>query len=59
MKKIVLQKSNSLLTLLHNLMCSLSKTFKQNIDLYLDIITNMFNNTITECNFPNPLQLRQ
>ena len=30
-----------------------SKTFKQNIDLYLDIITNMFNNSITECNFPD------
>ena len=34
-----------------------SKTFKQNIDLYLDIKTNMFNNSITECNFPDLLKL--
>ena len=34
-----------------------SKTFKQNIDLYVDIITNMFNNSITECNFPDLLKL--
>ena len=33
-----------------------SKTFKQDIDLYLDIITNMFNNSITECNFPDMLK---
>ena len=31
-----------------------SKTFKQNIDLYLDIIVN---NSITECNFPDLLKL--
>ena len=30
-----------------------TKTFKQNTDLYLDIITNMFNNSIAECNFPD------
>ena len=34
-----------------------SKTFKQNIDQYLDIITNVFNNSITECNFPDLLKL--
>ena len=34
-----------------------SKTFKQNIDLYLDKITNIFNNSITECNFPDVFKL--
>ena len=34
-----------------------SITFKQNIDLYLDIITNMFNNSISECNFHDLLKL--
>ena len=31
--------------------------FKDNIDLYIDIITNIVNKGILECTFPNLLKL--
>ena len=33
------------------------RIFKENIDLYIDIIANIFNQVIIECNFPGSLKL--
>ena len=52
--KVVYDIDASKATASHNIP---SRIFKENIDLYIDIITNIFNQGTIECNFPSRLKL--
>ena len=52
--KVVYDIDVSKATASHNIP---SRIFKENIDLYIDIITNIFNEGTIECNFPSRLKL--
>ena len=52
--KVVYDIDVSKATASHNIP---SRIFKENIDLYIDIVTNIFNQGTIECNFPSRLKL--